>query len=916
VVEMITKRPWIKKVIIVGFVVELTYVLLFNLALRLPLTQTLINQIKPDKFSISWQKAWTWYPFRFHVRGASGNGQSRSQQWEFEASSVTASIDVLPLIFKRVWIDDVRVSDASYRQRPRLKPDKDYSGQMKYFPSISGREVTDAVTTPLKKKRPWHVDIEDIELSGHYEYWIHRFKGQAKGSLQADLSVVSRGGLFTLQATGIDLALRRHFFEGAGELFSRGVISGDVGFAPFVPRNNKGIKMLPYARIDAGVNVDVQSLAFIDVFTSKFHAMKVDGAGSVDGRLHMLDGVVQKGTDLSVDATDLQVHILSHAIEGEGAIDIQMSEDTGGLLDLNIAFNQLVLFNEEDSQPLLSGQGLGLNARAGGDLTNREPSVTEDRSLSLEIDGLSVPDLSLYQRYLPEKWSIQLFGGEGHLNGQASLSTDTASVDVRITSEAAELGTDDYRFDTDLDMAIKLDNPALRSSPAFITGSYIKLSDASLIRDAPEQERPKPWNAMLMISEGYYSVFDTDQKMDKDSTIDLFKMLGQSDSKQLLGGSKGSLQIKSEVSSLAWIGVLLNEKYHSSTSGSGTVNGVLNIDSGLPSAGTDIEVLSEAMLLTVLDYEASGDGRVVFQVEEGGESDWLINVDLNNGNLMRAGETSAAVNDVDLKLSARISDMGFENKDRQFALKFEMPDAKVTDMTMFNEYLPPDSPVRFTGGTANLMADILLQDDDADGYLKLRADGLQAQIDEQQISADFKADIKLIGGEPAKMFFDISGSQLYLDNVRVEGDNDSFEQQDWAADLILDNAQTTWGKPLQLTAEASLGMTDSRPIVAMIGNQKDRPKWIKNMLTVEEMEALVRLDIADEKIVIPYAFMDSDNIDFGAKAVITGKRNDGMIYARYKKLHVLVKINDGKKNIDLLSAKAKFDQYNPIGNNQ
>lgn len=911
------KHPWLKKIIIAALLVEVVYVLLFNLALRLPATQTLINEIKPDKFYVSWQKAWTWYPFRFHIRGVNGNGQSRSQQWEFEAGSVTASIDVLPLMFKRVWINDVRVTDASYRQRPRLKPEKDYSGQIEYFPPISGREITDAVATPLKKKRPWHVDIDDIELSGQYEYWIHRFKGQAKGGLEADLSVVSRGGLFSLQATKIDLDLSRHFFEGAGELFRRGVISGDVGFVPFVPRDNKGIKMLPYALVNADINVEVNSLAFIDVFTSKFHGMKVDGAGLVDGRLHMLEGVVQDGTDLTIDATDLQVRVLSHNIEGDGTIGIQMSEETGGLLDLDIEFNKLVLSKEDDAQPLLTGHGLGLNAKAGGDLTRNEEVTDERRSISVDIEGLTVPDLALYQRYLPEKWPFQLFGGNGNLQGHASLSTDTASVDLRITSEAAQLGTNEYHFDTDLDLAIKLDNPALRSSPTFITGSYIKLSDASLVRDVQDLEKTRPWNATFMISEGHYSVFETDDKMEKENTLDLFKMLGQSDTKQLVGGSNGSLQIESDVSSLAWIGVLMNEKFHSSTSGSGTVNGVLNIESGLPAAGTDIEVISDAMVLTILDYEASGDGKVVFQVEEGGgEPNWLLSVDLINGDLKRAGETSAAITDVDLMLRAKINDMGFKKKDRKFALEFEIPEARVTDMSMFNQYLPPDSPVKFIGGTADLMVDILLQDDDADGYLKLKADNLQAQIDQQQISTDFSANITLVDGEPGKMFFDISGSELRLDNVRVSGDNDSFDQQNWAAVLTLNEAETVWAKPLLLNAEAVLSMTDSRPIVAMIGNQKDRPQWVKNMLTVEDIKANVTLDIADERIVIPYAFMDSDNIDFGAKAVIDGQRNDGMIYARYKKLHVLVKINDGKKNIDLIRAKTKFDRYQPLANGQ
>lgn len=213
------RRPWIRRIVIAVVVAELCYVILFNIALQLPLTQSLINQIKPEKFNIAWEAAWTWYPFRFHIRDSSGNGQSRSQQWAFDAQSVSASIAITPLFFKRVWIDDVRVSGVEYFQRPRLKPDKDYTELVEFYPPIGSREVTTAVITPKKKKKPWHVDIEDIRLDGTFDYWVHQFRGQARGTLEAELDVVSRGGLFSLTIPDVDLEFKPHFIKGAKKTF-------------------------------------------------------------------------------------------------------------------------------------------------------------------------------------------------------------------------------------------------------------------------------------------------------------------------------------------------------------------------------------------------------------------------------------------------------------------------------------------------------------------------------------------------------------------------------------------------------------------------------------------------------------------------------------------------------------------------
>ena len=902
--------PWLKKLVYVLLIAEISYLVLFNLALQLPVTQTLINQIKPEKFHIAWESAWTWYPFRFHIRGGSANGQARSQQWEFEAGSVSASIDVVPLIFKRVWIDDVQVSDARYYQRPRLKPDKDYSGLVEFFPPISGREINNAITTPKKKKRAWHVDIEGIKLNGQYEYWIMQFKGQAKGSLQADLSVVSRGGLFSLTIPQVDLELGTHYINGRQELFQYGQISGELGIAPMVPRENKGIKMLQYILLDADINIAVDSLAFINLFTRGFNEMKVDGTGLVDGRLHMDQGRVLEGTDLSIDADNIRVNLLSHYIEGDGAIDIEVSPETGDLLDLRVSYNDLLVRHDQETEPMLTGQGLDLKLQAEGDLFRADGNLDTAKSLSLAIDGLSVPDLSLFQRYLPKKWPLQLFGGNGELQGSVSLSSDAANIDLRVSSEAAEIGTGQYRFTSNLDAALKLDNPSLRKGPTYFSGSYIKLAGASLVREG--ETGSKPWHANFMIEKGYYSVFDRQDKAEKEGLTDLFKLLGEKDVHQMLGDSNGSLEIRSSVSSLAWIGVLLNENYNLSTSGSGTINGIVNIVEGMPAEGTDIKIESKSLVMNFLDYVASGEGKVVFRVEEGGEApDWLVQVDLSDAKLKRQHESTAHIQQVNLMLRAHIEDMSFADNKRQFELELKIPSAHVDDMSTFNHYLPPDSPFLLTEGTADLSVDILLKPDDADGYIRLRADGMKAVIDDQSISADFSSDITLVDGVPAEMNFDISGSELRLDNVQVSGENESFNEKNWAVVLTLTEADTTWSKPLVLKAKAILSMTDSRPIVAMLGNQKDRPKWVTNMMLVEDIEGRIELEAANDQIVIPYAFIDSDNIDFGAKGVIDETLHNGVIYARYKKLDLLVKISDGKKNIDLFRAKEKFDEYRP-----
>jgi hypothetical protein len=253
--------------------------------------------------------------------------------------------------------------------------------------------------------------------------------------------------------------------------------------------------------------------------------------------------------------------------------------------------------------------------------------------------------------------------------------------------------------------------------------------------------------------------------------------------------------------------------------------------------------------------------------------------------------------------------MDLENKMKQVELRLIIPSARVADMSVFNHYIPPSAPVAFTRGRADMEADILLKQDDADGYLRLEGKSIEALVDDQSIRADLNADISLVDGKPGELFFDISGSELRLDNVKVVGENESFNQKNWAAILALTQAQAILSDPVRLNAQANLHMTDSRPLVAMLGNQKNRPKWVKKMLTVEAISGDVELDFAGGRLAIPNAFMNSDNIEFGARGILDKGRQDGVIYARYKKLDIVVKISEGKKNIDLMRARDKFDEY-------
>jgi hypothetical protein len=81
------------------------------------------------------------------------------------------------------------------------------------------------------------------------------------------------------------------------------------------------------------------------------------------------------------------------------------------------------------------------------------------------------------------------------------------------------------------------------------------------------------------------------------------------------------------------------------------------------------------------------------------------------------------------------------------------------------------------------------------------------------------------------------------------------------------------------------------------------------MMTIEDIKGRANIDMADNRIVIPLAKVSGDTMEVDAKAVITDQNSNGMVYFRYKNFDALLKIKDGKKNLDIIKPLEKYQAY-------
>jgi hypothetical protein len=628
-------KNFLKRFVFIVVAAEFAYLIIINTVLYLPITQDLVNKIRPEKFQVTWERAWSLYPFRLNAEGIAANGQARTQQWEAYATSGAASISLLPLIFKDVYLSDVEAENIDYRQRPRLKPDRDYSKTLPYFPSITGREVVPVDTSELPKKRPWKIHVNDIAATGEHRFWVFNLQGTGSGSALGNLYTETRGGTFSLDVTDLDLNLGPAFLNGDAEIFEGGTVQGVLGFSPLTRRDNKGRRMLKFSYVDTQLDLTVGSFNFLKIFTAGLGNLDISGAGQLTGHLAVRDGYVRAGTELSATTTNLGVAIRDIDISGVGSVFIQTPADADMPLKLDIHYDTLAATRMEESDPFLRGTALQL-------------SYTGSNFI------LPDPDMSL-----KELWS----------------------------DEAARQRRADNTFDLAID------------------------------------------------------------------------------------------------------------------------------------------------------------------------------------------------------------------------------DAKVIDMSAFNYYLPSDTAFSFAGGETALNARVSLTEDTISGTIDLDSAAMKVQVDDQSFEADLDADIVIQSGVPRDLKANISGSSLRLFNVRVDGNEESFDGDYWSTSLTFTDAEGTFIKPIDVNANAVLTVSDTRPLVTFFDNRNKPPKWLSNMMAVKNLEGEAELEVSDGAIRIPLAYVDSEKAEVGVKGVIANGERNGLVFARFKKFSTLLKRFDGKRDVDIIKPRAKFDRY-------
>jgi hypothetical protein len=705
------------------------YLILVNLALGLPATQTYLNAIQPERFAVGWKQAWSWYPLRVELRGVAADGQTATEQWQLDAARAAASLSLLPLLKGEIRVHDLDLVDIDLRLRPRPTSEQEQAAISSYFPVIRNRDPA-ALAEPQQDSGTLALRIDDIHVRGRHAFWVSHLRGTLPGELRGSFSLDSQAGRVGLAGGALDLILESLQIADVQHVTDQASIRGRIEVPPFVISEATGIRALTIPGLDAQIDVPVQDLHFLNLLTGDLGGIELNGKGRLRGRVNYSHGELLGGSELTVEAHELAMGLARYLFTGDGTVELRVDPEDPDQADLLVRFDavQAALLaaqaggaaDRADARalPLFSGHGLAALLHA----ETRDGAPEADLGLTLTIPAMEVPDLAVYGRLLPEKWDLRIVGGTGTVKGRMQVDPDLLTLELDLDSDRAEVRSRKRDATTDLGLRLRATLSGADGTILDLAGTSLRIEDtevAAVLPAKPGVEQGQPWQAELELNEGTLTLPMRATRAAAHRVPAVAKALAEQGFGALLATASGRLSATLTVSQLDWIAQLLNRPLSLGLIGAGEIDAEIRLVDGWPAPGTTLTMPSEQLAFGLLEHRVDGRGQASLKIEKGGKHPGLrLNVALTDAVLHRRGEAEPSIGEVRLDAEVLVTDP-FADHPGAADVALRLHSARVRDMSSYNAYLPAHVPFSLVSGEASLVGDLKLGPDTAKGRAPL-----------------------------------------------------------------------------------------------------------------------------------------------------------------------------------------------------
>ena len=883
--------------LLAGLLLAGAYLVGANLALNSGAAERLLNR-RPQRVRIIWARAWSLYPGHLAVQGLKIAGRTRGRAWEVVADRASGRYALRPLARRELRFSRLEARRARTRVWREGAPPQ----------PVGARATTPAVGGPGRRRWVFRFDdvtvaeVEKVEIQGFSIACGGRAAGAFHFSPGREVSV-ERGSLSCPAAelaAGQRLLARQVRLEATGDL------------APYAPREHPGVRGFDFlsARLQAHGRAEPRGVQGADTLG----VLPADGELEVD--LVLAAGVFQPGSYLRVASPDRTATL---GLEFTGAPPSTVVSARAPRLEVP---------GQPGQPPLLTTGAASLTASAPG--TRLSHLLTVERQLRSEaapseaagLVGELAVETARLEWHGAAEWQAEADSVRARVDLAGLLRRRLALDGLRARGVAlrwrrtaaatpapagARRRWDVVLRDAQIDELRELAIDELR----LLGPARLELTASLTPEPAFALERVRLNGPAVAIHDGGDQVASA---LRLDAEVGMAPVrFGETTARQALRSTSGTLTVAGHVGSLGFLGRFLQRAPWLRIDGAGELSARLLLRDGRLEPGSEWRVRKARLRAKILDDLATGDAtleggvhpgrrgpqatfdarfrRFKFAPDAAGEPAYL------HGGLLHIHVVS---HDVDL--AERVDDL---------TATIAMEGAQVPDLRVYNSYLPPGAGVAIGSGSGRLglswKLDLATQR--GSGRIGLDSPRIAVRFQDVDLAGRLRLDARLAAPDLRRRWFDLTGSELRLDDVafREIGDQAGGGAEGWWARLRLTGGGFQWQRPMTLRSAVELEMKDSGFLLALFTRKKQKLGWFAKVLDVENVAARGEVRLGQDGLQIDDLRAAGGPLDLRARLRLGKGTRRGDLYVSYGALAAGVELRDGQRDLKLIRPLAWYE---------
>ncbi len=367
-----------------------------------------------------------------------------------------------------------------------------------------------------------------------------------------------------------------------------------------------------------------------------------------------------------------------------------------------------------------------------------------------------------------------------------------------------------------------------------------------------------------------------------------------------------------QVASLGFLAPLLKPAGGLDVDAAGPLDLALRLAHGRFEPGTRAVVRADRVAVGVLDYRATGAGRVDYRVVAAGPRGprGELTAVVDRFALARTTHPGTYARGRDLRLAAWSAPPGIDHPFMPIALDVAVPSAEVPDFSYYNAYLPKTAGIALRGGRGSLSASLHAEGPRWTGHadLRLQGEGIAADLLGTRLRGRLALHSPVARLDLLQPRFDLAGTELDVTDVALAADSAVHVPPGWWARARLAKGLLTPGKPVFLVAAVQAKIRDAGPLFAILAPRHRLLAWIDERLKAPadgvRAEAAGRL--GPRLVEIDRLAVAGGSLGVEGRLRFAGGGRRGALLASYGRLAVGIELAGEERRVKLLGARQWF----------